>query len=270
SILAETHDLEPAWQMRFHRNLNEDSSRLSLGAEALVRYLEAPPENAARILSPADEVDNFFKGQNYHIPALEEGVDKARIDRMTGASDQLGSDEARELTRELLHIWSEDTQAIPQARLGPGPPLAILDPETLSRTLEQPLARILRRLALLPEERIGPTGFVVMDTTGSILLRKPVLGFLPPRSGVGCALWPLREALAMPGRPFQARLRHDGNSLRAYAVSEQIRPAAFNSPGLRRAYMLIVPELGRAGRSGSDAMAEPCLICGQTSCPTAA
>ncbi|MEM9844352.1 MAG: helix-turn-helix domain-containing protein [Pseudomonadota bacterium] len=269
SILAETHDLEPAWQMRFHRNLNEDSARLSLGAEALVRYLEAPPETAARILSPADEVEAFFKAHDYHLPVLEEGLDVAGIDRLTGASDLLGSDEARALAREFLYLCAEDVAAIPQARLGPGPPLAALDPEMLGRTLDEPLPRILRRVALLPEERMGPTGFVMMDTTGAILLRKPVLGLLPPRSGVGCALWPLREALAAPGRPIQSRLRHDGNGLRTYTISEQIRPAGFDSPGLRRAYMLLVPDIGRAGRAAPQPMAEPCLICGQTSCPVA-
>ncbi|MEM6578741.1 MAG: helix-turn-helix domain-containing protein [Pseudomonadota bacterium] len=269
SILVETRDLEPAWQMRFHRNLNEDSARLSLGAEALVRYLEAPPETAARILSPADEVDAFFKRHDYHLPLLEEGADAAAIDRLTGASDDLGSDEARALAREFLYLCAEDAQALPQARLGPGPPLAALDPEMLSRSLGQPLARVLRRIALLPEERMGPTGFVGMDTTGEIFLRKPVLGFLVPRSGVGCALWPLREALAMPGRPVQTRLRIDGSTLSAYAVSEQVRPAGFDSPGLRRAYMLMVPDIGRASRTASAAIAAPCLICGQTSCPAA-
>lgn len=269
AILAETRDLEPAWQMRFHRNLNEDSARLSLGAEALVRYLEAPPETAARILSPADEVEAFLKAHDYHLPVLDEGPGPAGIDRLTGASAQLGSDEARALARDFLYTCAEDAQALPQQRLGPGPPLAVLDPEALSRTLEAPLPRVLRRIALLPEERMGPTGFVVMDTTGAILLRKPVLGFLPPRSGVGCALWPLREALALPGRPIRTRLRTEGNTLRAYAVSEQIRPAGFDSPGLRRAYMLLVPEIGRAARATPDAMAAPCRICGQSSCPAA-
>lgn len=270
SILAETTDLEPAWQMRFHRNLNEDSARLSMGAQTLVRYLEAPPESAAGILSPEDEIDAFFKAQDYHLPALEGGADAAQIDRLTGASAVLVSDEARALAREFLTICAEDAQAVPPASLGPGPPLAVLEPEKLSQALKQPLSRILRRLAFLPEERMGPTGFVMMDTTGAILLRKPIAGFLPPRSGVGCALWPLREALASPGRPIRARLRQDGNRLSVYAVGEQIRPAGFASPGLRRSYMLIVPDIGRSGRGMAEPIAEPCMICGKTSCPAAA
>ena len=44
SILVETKELEPEWQGRFHRNINEDSARLAEGAEALVRYLEGAPD----------------------------------------------------------------------------------------------------------------------------------------------------------------------------------------------------------------------------------
>ena len=43
SILVETEALEPEWQNRFHRNIDEDSRRLAEGAEALVRYLEGRP-----------------------------------------------------------------------------------------------------------------------------------------------------------------------------------------------------------------------------------
>lgn len=267
SILAETQNLEPAWQMRFHRNLNEDSARLSLGAEALVQYLEAPPETAARILSPIDEVEAFFKANDYFFPFLDDGADSAEIDHFTNVSEQLGSDEARSLARDLLYRGAQDAQSIPQTHLFPDRTRETLDPESLSRSLNQPLPRVLRRIALLPEEQVGPIGFVIMDTTGEVLFRRPVLGFLPPRNGVGCAMWPLREALAMPGRPYQTKLRFDGNRLRAFTVSEQVRPASFDNPGLRHAYMLIVPETARVG---ADDMTEPCLICGKTTCPAAA
>ncbi|MEM7073877.1 MAG: helix-turn-helix domain-containing protein [Pseudomonadota bacterium] len=268
AILVETPDLEPAWQMRFHRNLNEDGTRLAHGSEALVRYLEAPPETAAIIQSPTDEVEAFFKSRAFHVAELEtpEGTD--RIDHIVATSDALETEEAQNLAGALLVRLADDARAVPLDRIAPALPEAAQDPEALARVLRQPMSRILRRLALLPDDVTGPTGFVLMDTTGAILLRKPLLGYLPPRNGVGCMLWPLRETLAQTDRPVRARMHHDAGLLRTFTISEQIRPAGFDRPGLRHAYMLLTPDT--SGVRPVDDIADPCRICGQTSCPAAA
>lgn len=40
SILAETQEIEPEWEKRFQRNLNEDSRRLAESTQQLVSYLD--------------------------------------------------------------------------------------------------------------------------------------------------------------------------------------------------------------------------------------
>ena len=47
SILVETQDIEPEWQMRFHRNINEDSQRLAEEAQSLVSYLDMGSNDGA-------------------------------------------------------------------------------------------------------------------------------------------------------------------------------------------------------------------------------
>ena len=44
AILSDTGDLDPEWLDRFHRNLDQDSRRLALSAEALVAYLDGEGE----------------------------------------------------------------------------------------------------------------------------------------------------------------------------------------------------------------------------------
>ena len=49
SILAETPEIETEWRDRFHRNLDQDSLRLSRTAQALVAYLESFEDDAVPI-----------------------------------------------------------------------------------------------------------------------------------------------------------------------------------------------------------------------------
>ena len=75
TILVETKELEPEWRMRFHRNINEDSQRLTDGAESLVRYLEGAPDIEAGIRSPQYELHMFLETNNYHFPQLGKGAE---------------------------------------------------------------------------------------------------------------------------------------------------------------------------------------------------
>ena len=72
AILAETTNIEPEWQNRFHRNLNEDSRRLAAGAQALVGFLDPEEADQNNILSPREEFDGFLAAQRYYFEEFEE------------------------------------------------------------------------------------------------------------------------------------------------------------------------------------------------------
>ncbi len=71
AILSDTENIEPEWQTRFIRNMNEESLRLSDTAGALVQFLETDAKNASGLLSPQEEVENFLETSGFDFPFLE-------------------------------------------------------------------------------------------------------------------------------------------------------------------------------------------------------
>lgn len=258
SILAETRELEPEWQMRFHRNINEDGARLAEGAEALMRYLEAAPEAGAEVTSPQDEMHAFLERHGFHFPQLEGWGADSRVEPMLAEIDNRA---ARALARVALTQYLEDARALPREEMA-----SLLEaygpaPDVIARAAGRPLAQVFRRMATLPEEMVGPVGLIVVDGAGALILRKVVMGFGTPRSGAGCALWPLYEVLGQPARPVQAALLQGDLRVRALAVAEETVPAGFDNPPLIRAYMLLLPERRAPERVQARPVGVTCRIC---------
>ncbi len=263
SILAETRELEPEWQMRFHRNINEDGARLAEGAEALMRYLEAAPEAGAEVTSPQDEMHAFLERHGFHFPQLEGWGAESRIESMLG---QVENRAARALSRAALTQYLEDARALPRDDMQAALDAHGLAPDAIAHATGTSLAQVFRRLATLPEDMVGPVGLIVVDGAGALILRKTVMGFTTPRSGAGCALWPLYEVLGQPGRPVQAALLQGDLRVRAMAVAEETVPASFASPPLMRAYMLILPEPRGTDRAQARPVGVTCRICPIAGC----
>ncbi|MCE8472006.1 helix-turn-helix domain-containing protein, partial [Rhodovulum sulfidophilum] len=74
AILADTEDIDPDWQRRFHRNLSDDSRRLAEGAQALVAYLDEGSEDPGVQSSPQEEVEAFLRARDWHLPELERSL----------------------------------------------------------------------------------------------------------------------------------------------------------------------------------------------------
>ena len=266
AILAETRELEPEWQMRFHRNLNEDGQRLSEGAEALMRYLESAPEAGADIKSPQDELHAFLDANGFHFPQLEGWGAAPRIGALVAGARVLETTPARGLATRVLEQYVEDARALPIDQLRNLVARHGADPDRLSQETGRPLPQVFRRLAMLPEDVAGgPVGLIVADGAGAILLRKPVLGFAVPRGGAGCTLWPLYEALTQPARPIRATLRQGDLRIEALAAAEEIRPAGFDSPAILHAHMLLRPPPASAAGAARDVGAT-CRICVRSDC----
>ncbi|SHL98527.1 hypothetical protein SAMN05443432_10428 [Roseovarius litoreus] len=269
SILVETEALEPEWQARFHRNIDEDSRRLAEGAEALVRYLEGAASSEADIKSPQDELQAFLARSGFHFPTLEEDRTGAfEITAIIDAATELGTEAARRLARDTLKQYRADARVLP---IGPFLSEVRRDPspERLARVFCCGLPLIFRRLAALPDSEVGLIGLVVCDMSGALIFRRPFPGFVMPRDAAACALWPLFQVLGQPHAPVRALLRQAGRgqeTVLALAATEQTAPATFDQPALLRAHMLILPEPKARMEDPVRDVGASCRICPLRDC----
>lgn len=269
SILVETKELEPEWQGRFHRNINEDSQRLADGAEALVRYLEGAPETGHDIRSPYDEMHAFLERRKYHFPELEKDPEGCDFEAIITEAKTVCSPASVGLLQDLLTTYVDDARALPIEHLANVISKDEWTPDLIATKFEVALTQVFRRLAMLPSELVGPVGLLVCDVTGAVLFRKPIDGFSLPRSGDGCALWPIYQVLSALQVPVSVTLQQvgvDAARVRTFSVSEQIVPASFSNPAITKAYMLLLPVMDPAGAQSARAVGLNCSICGISQC----
>jgi predicted transcriptional regulator len=190
-----------------------------------------------------------------------------RVDALIEASKLLKTGPGRVLAKTVLDQYVEDARAMPLEEMrgllsehGPAP-------DVIAKITGQSLARVFRRLAMLPEDMSGPVGLIIVDGAGALLLRKPVMGFSTPRSGAGCTLWPVYDVLAQAARPMRRILTQGNLRLNALAVAEDIEPAGFDTPALIRGYMLLLPLEGDGGAQQTRTVGVTCQICPIDVCP---
>ncbi|MCE6962230.1 helix-turn-helix domain-containing protein [Cereibacter sphaeroides] len=263
AILAETEDIEPDWRARFHANIHADSERLAVGAEALVAYLDGSGEDDQEgLAAPQEEVEGWLAGRGWHLAELEaEGgraVLEAEIEALVSAS-------ARAMARDWIARAAEDAAAMPlvpfRAALA-----AEGDPVLIARSFRVGVLAVFRRIATLPG---AVAGLVICDGSGTLVFRKPPEGFLLPRFGAACPLWPLFEALARPMSPVEAVVEPAARTrrrFRARAYCEPRHPAGFRGPELREAGMLIEPAVPDPSHP-PRAVGTSCRICPRPDCP---
>ncbi|NIZ15117.1 short-chain fatty acyl-CoA regulator family protein, partial [Phaeobacter sp. HF9A] len=158
---------------------------------------------------------------------------------------ELDSRAAQKLAEGALADYQEDARALPLEILAEALSRLGLRPDLLAQELGVEIHQMLRRLAALPEERLGrPAGLVVCDASGAILFRKAVSGFSLPRFGASCPLWPLFAALSQPGVPIQRLMHQQGRAARdsqCFAVSWAAQAKRFDADPVMRSIMLILP-----------------------------
>ncbi len=266
SILVETPALEQEWRARFHRNLGEDSQRLAEGAERLVRYLDDGPATGRDILSPQDEMDRFLAAADHHFDVLEQGGD---VDAVIAQSDLRPGTGAHVLARAALETYRTDATALPQTVLLAAVKRHGLDPLALAQEADVPLPRLMRRLAAMPEEAVGPIGLISVDASGAIGTLKPLEGFAVTRLAGACPLWPLFRASAQPAMPLRQRIVQPGRGaqpVQAIAASEAAAPPSFNMPPLMRSFMLLLPDTPEDRDAAPMPVGTACRICPRTGC----
>ena len=261
AILAEGEEIEPVWRARFHANLQADSERLSAGAEALVAYLDAAEgTEAPAAAAPQEEAEGWLAARGWQMAELEPGGAGRGVLEAEVAG--LASGAARALARGLVAQGEADHAAMPGAMVE----AAGGDPLRLAGLAGAGVVAAMRRLALLPGAR---EGLVICDGAGALVLRKPVEGFVIPRAGAACALWPLFAALARPGSPLRVAGEMPGPVPRRFdlrACAEMRHPGGFGGPELRLAGMLILP-VPAAAAQGALALGSGCRVCPREACP---
>jgi len=264
AILSENDDIDPMWQMRFQRNISEDSLRLAEEAQSLVDYLDADKTDA-RTGAPHEEVEAFLKENHYHFEIIE--AEAPELEDVLNTSS-IRSSAGRALARNILETYQSDASALPLSALISDLPMQG-DLSQLAQKHQCTIPQLMRRLACLPADMCGREfGMVSMDVTGSILFRKQIDGFHMPRFGSACAYWPIFQALQMPMRLLEDDVIHtgrEGGTFRTYSYCEAIQDNIGRPPRLV-AHMLF--HAGEANAENTMRVGATCRVCAISSCPS--
>lgn len=275
AILANTGQVDPEWQARFHRNLYEDSQRLASSSQALVSYLESATDGADEtgLRLPQEDLEQWLARQDYHIAGLETGDANAVENVFEAARQVISGSASRLMARAYMTVYAQDAAIMPMPDFQDAMQQTDNDPAALAARFNCDLVAVFRRMAAMPTpDGVGRIGLVECDSSGTLMFRKPVDGFALPRYGASCALWPLFQALTRPTLPVRhvvEQVGHTPQRFLTYAVSNPIAMSGFNRPQVVRATMLILPD----DRASVGETADPlligtsCRICPRDGCP---
>jgi len=270
AILAETDDIDPDWQARFHRNLREDSGRLADGAQSLVAYLDEPTDGRSDRVLPEEEVAAFFADHDFHFAQLE-GDAPANVDAVIDAAPQLTSRSGRDIARQALQDYRHHAAALPLETMAAAIGRRALDPGRLAADLGFDLAQVMRRIAMLPSALLPePVGLATSDGAGALTYRRPIAGFDLPRFGAACAMLPLFQALSRPMVPLRRVVEMPGRPPQTFLTHSLGRPKgeiSFDGPGIFEAVMLIQPSPSGDSPQALVSVGTTCRVCPRTDCP---
>ncbi|MEP2641408.1 short-chain fatty acyl-CoA regulator family protein [Roseobacter sp.] len=264
AILAHDGELTDEWRNRFHVNIDQDSRRLADSSKELVAYLDAGQGVKDAGTSPQDELETFLTDHSFAFDGLENGTDKPEA--LIAAAPALRSHAARHMAQGILEQTVKDAAEAPLQAIADAFKAVGRDPVAIAAALGVSVAMVLRRMASLPAL---DAGLVVCDRAGSLLFRKPAAGFVIPRFGSACALWPLYAALGQPGQVSRTALVQLGRGRTAFdcfAVAESVGQATYNAAPLVQASMLVLPAT-HADTADVQEVGASCSVCPREPCP---
>ncbi len=264
-ILAGAQDMPADLAVRFLSNLGADARRVAGAAQALVTWLDTPPEGAGAV-SPQEEAAAWLSARGFHLADLEAGGDP---DALVARSADLTTDASRAAALQIARRYRADAQALPMQRLADAlGGDAQRDALRIAGALGLPPGLVFRRLAAMPSDR-ATYGIATCDASGALTFRRPLPGFAMPQFASACPLWPLYDAMLRSGVPVTADLAVAGPvplRFRAWAVAETHWPQGYDRPGVSEAAMLIAPATGPAG-GAERVVGAFCRVCTAADCP---
>lgn len=272
SILADGTDIAPEWQARFHRNILEDSRRLTGSAEQLVSYLDAGADVEQGMKLPQEELEAWLEKRSWAIPELEEEPD-ANLPTLLADFETESSISGAFLAKRHFEQYASDAKAVPAAPLVDAIDDVGPDPARLAQKFNVSLTVIFRRLASLKAQDFPDQharGLVACDGSGTLTFRKNVPGFEFPRFGAACPLWPLFVALQRPTQPIRQSLHTSGHHdayFTSWALSEVNASGGFDGPSIVTAWMLVAPSDAPPENMVPMPVGTSCRICVQPDCP---
>ncbi|MBT8455624.1 MAG: DUF2083 domain-containing protein [Rhodobacteraceae bacterium] len=270
AILADDEEIDPEWQARFHRNIFEDSERLTEASRALVNYLDAGADAERGASAPQEELEGWLEDTGFHMPDLERALPPA-IETIVQGADALSSASSRALAALHLARYRQEAERMPLKDMLAAVEEVGLEPALLAQRFTVDLPSVFRRLASLPEvEGKGRIGLVICDASGTLTFQKSTDGFPMPRFGAACPLLPLYQALGRPMSPVRQVVEQPGRTPRrflTYAISQPAHPQGFDGPTVFEASMLILPD-DRVAIPGERPVpvGTSCRICPRRSC----
>lgn len=265
-ILAEPGEIEPEWQARFHRNLNEDSQRLAESSQQLVAYLDGAGDAAASLTLPTEEVDALLEAKAFRFDD-QVGAAHEELQEYVLEQAELTSEASQDLAVTVIRQLMNDAEDLPVEKMAALIARHGAAPVDIANEAQLPLTVVLRRMATLSDEVLPMAcGLVMCDAAGTLMQRKAVDGFPLPRFSAACPKWPLFQALARPMQPLRQVVTvtgRDARSFECYAVAEPIGPMRVDEPPLYHSYMLIIPLEGAVeGRE----VGSTCRVCPSVGC----
>lgn len=266
SILAENKDLDPKWRERFHANIDSDSRRLAASSRALVGFLDAETGEAVTFSSPQEEVEAFLAERNFSFAEVEAGT-VSPAEAIDGA-EELKTVAARKIAEGALIRIQQDSLRVKMPELEAALEEMGIDPIALARHFGVSVPCIMRRMASVPGLDVG---LVVSDRAGALLFRKTVHGFVIPRYGAACPLWPLFQVIGQPGHVLSQRIKVPGRSdaiFDCFAAAEPTGALELNAMPLIEATMLVVPVANASPTpvNAPQEMGASCRICPRRGC----
>ncbi|MDO5656997.1 MAG: short-chain fatty acyl-CoA regulator family protein [Paracoccus sp. (in: a-proteobacteria)] len=281
-VLASAPDMAADWRLRFHGNIDQDSRRLSVTAQALVAYLESFEADTG-LISPQEEFEGWTRAgrpdgglSSDAARALARQWDAARAEDAAALPDSLlnrlieastiqsvtdqGAASADQAPPPRSRARRGDTAQVVGSQLSP----AEIDPACIAAQSGLPLELVLRRMG----EVIADAGLLICDGAGVMLYRLPARGMSLPRPGDRCTMLPLYQALGQPGSPVSRVVETvGGKRFRCFAYATRSQPSGFDGPALSRAVMLFLPDERPIPDPERILIGPTCRICPRDACP---
>ena len=276
-ILATESDIPPNQQRQFQDTIHSESIRLSDAAGSLVAYLDRAEEGPKDAATPQEAFEQFLEKHDHVFEPLEENAATDAVSTFVSSEPLLADEEARLRARYWLNLYRSDAGAMPFAEFIEIARKSGFSPEVLSKSFDVSILAVFRRLATLARKGVEAPrfGLVVINAAGQPLYRRRLPGFSLPRFTSICALWPVFQALSVPGHPLENLLiMPDGSEFLARSIAVPLIEAGFGETPHYASGMLVT-ELNEALAWGMidrnavrprQAVGTSCRLCQREDC----